>query len=54
MKQLNTPYFPRADGVFIKEPAQQQLLNCQVARIPFVAGMLSNPIVGSSPSESTT
>ncbi|RPD60515.1 carotenoid ester lipase [Lentinus tigrinus ALCF2SS1-7] len=37
-QQLNTPYFPRADGVFIPEPAQQQLLNGQVATIPFVAG----------------
>ena len=42
MKQLNTPYFPRADGVFIQEAAQQQLLNGQVAAIPFVAGISIN------------
>ncbi|KAI0682884.1 carotenoid ester lipase [Cerioporus squamosus] len=37
-RQLNTPYFPRADGSFIREAPQQELLKGRVARIPIVAG----------------
>ncbi|TBU55940.1 carotenoid ester lipase [Dichomitus squalens] len=37
-QQVNTPYFPRADGVFVAQPSEQQLLAGAVAQIPLVAG----------------
>ncbi|KAI1788051.1 carotenoid ester lipase [Ganoderma leucocontextum] len=36
--QINTPWFPRADGVFITEPPERRLLNGPIANIPFVTG----------------
>ncbi|RDX52231.1 carotenoid ester lipase [Lentinus brumalis] len=37
-QQVNTPYFPRADGAFIPDVPQQELLKGQVARIPIITG----------------
>ncbi|KAH9915056.1 carotenoid ester lipase [Epithele typhae] len=37
-KQLNTPWFPRADGGYIKQEPQHQLISGAIATIPFVIG----------------
>ncbi|KAM5545368.1 hypothetical protein V8D89_000981 [Ganoderma adspersum] len=37
-QQVNTPWFPRADGVFITEPPERGLLSGHIANIPVVAG----------------
>ena len=38
LQQVNTPWFPRADGAFIAGPPQQQLLSGPISNIPFVNG----------------
>ncbi|KAI0752385.1 carotenoid ester lipase [Daedaleopsis nitida] len=37
-RQVNTPWFPRVDGVFIKESPIRQMLDGRIAKIPFVNG----------------
>ncbi|RPD60509.1 carotenoid ester lipase [Lentinus tigrinus ALCF2SS1-7] len=37
-QQVNTPYFPRADGAFIPNPPERQLLSGPIANIPIVCG----------------
>ncbi|KAI0752323.1 carotenoid ester lipase [Daedaleopsis nitida] len=37
-KQINGPWIPRADGVFVAEPPDRVLLTGKVARIPIVIG----------------
>ena len=37
-QQVNTPWSPRADGVFIAEPPERQLLTGRIAKIPLVVG----------------
>ncbi|KAI0752384.1 carotenoid ester lipase [Daedaleopsis nitida] len=37
-KQLNLAAFPRADGVFLSEPSEHQLLAGNIARIPVIVG----------------
>ncbi|KAI1788049.1 carotenoid ester lipase [Ganoderma leucocontextum] len=37
-QQVNSPWLPRADGVFVLEPPEQWLLSSPIADIPFVTG----------------
>ncbi|TFK85745.1 carotenoid ester lipase [Polyporus arcularius HHB13444] len=37
-QQINTPWFPRADGALISNPPEQQLLSGPTANIPIVSG----------------
>ncbi|OBZ66769.1 Lipase 4 [Grifola frondosa] len=37
-QQCNTPWFPRADGVFVAEPPEHLLLKGNLARVPVVVG----------------
>ncbi|TFK85744.1 alpha/beta-hydrolase, partial [Polyporus arcularius HHB13444] len=37
-RQLNIPWFPRADGTFIPRPSQQLLLDGPIANVPFIVG----------------